>query len=567
MSFQVRILRHVLLAALVWAAAGQAVGQTKSGPNTPGAAPSSQELNPEARRGARPAAANADLFAPPSASPCPLATSKLSFKLQAVDVVGSSVKAEDLTAAYGKLIGAEIPVAKMCYIRDRLSEILFRRGRLARVEIPAQTISGGRLRIEVTEARIVAVRVRGDIGPGQDRVEAYLDKLRGMTPFDLDTAQRYLLLASDVPRVRISAALRPSAEGQGAIDLEVQLSRDPINYLAAVQNTGSQSLGPYGVLTRVDLNSFTAYGERSTFIVYRTVPQDEQWIAQLVEEARIGGEGLMGRLSLAYGQSRPGGELKPLDLHGVSFVGTAEVRYPLIRLRRYSVYAAAGVDYVNQLTAFPGGDVLSNDKLRIFWARVNGDFARPLSETFGVSGNGELEVRQGFTALGSSRAGDQNLSRTQGKPDATVVRFDGESHLTYRWLDLGLRAQAQWAGQPLLAYEEMAVGDLTIGRGYEPAVLSGDREASAELKLQVRPLRIFEGASLSPFAFGDIGYVSNLDLGSQDRTLRSAGLGVDVRLPFGIQGQLAWAHPFDKPFLTATTKPPDRILAQIVIAR
>ena len=36
-------------------------------------------------------------------------------------------------------------------------------------------------------------------------------------------------------------------------------------------NTGSDSLGPWGVLSRVDLNSFTSYGERTTLIAYRTV--------------------------------------------------------------------------------------------------------------------------------------------------------------------------------------------------------------------------------------------------------------------------------------------------------
>ena len=529
--------------------------------------PSSQELNPDARRGARPAASNSDLFAPPVAPPCPLANSTLSFKLQAVDVVGTTTDAAIVRAAYREFIGSDIPVSKICDIRDRLSLILFRRGRLARVEIPAQTIASGRLRIEVTEARIVAVRVRGDVGPAQDRVEAYLDKLRGMTPFDLDTAQRYLLLASDVPRVHVSAALRPSAEGQGAIDLEVQLTRDPINYLVATQNSGSDALGPWGVLSRVDLNSFTSFGERTTLIGYRTVLEDEQWIAQLVEEGRFGSSGLSGRVSLAYGQSRPGGLLAPLDLHGESFVGTAEMRYPLIRLRRYSVYASGGVDFINQITAFPGGDVLADDKLRIAWAKLSGDFIRDLGGQFAVSGNGELEVRKGFTVLGGSKAGDPGLSRIQGQPDATVVRFDGESHLTYRWLDLGLRTQAQYASQPLLAYEEMAVGDLTIGRAYEPAVLSGDREVSAELKLQVRPLTVFKRATLSPFVFADVGDVHNLDLGSQDRTLRSAGVGLDARLPYGIQAQLAWAHPFDKPFPSSPDKSPDRLLVQLVIAR
>ncbi|MBL8773405.1 MAG: ShlB/FhaC/HecB family hemolysin secretion/activation protein, partial [Phenylobacterium sp.] len=498
--------------------------------------------------------------------PCPLASSDLTFRLQAVDVVGSSIAPEDAQPAYRRLIGTEIPVSRICEIRDRLSLILFRKGRLARVEIPEQTISGGRLRIEVTEARIVAVRVRGDIGPGQDRVEAYLDKLRGMTPFDLDTAQRYLLLANDVPRVRVSAALRPSAEGQGGIDLEVQLSRDPWNYLVAAQNTGSESLGPWSVLGRVDLNSFTRFGERTTLIAYRTVTPNEQWIAQVVEEARFGSRGLVGRVSMAYGQSRPGGALSALKLQGVSFVGTAEVRYPVIRLRRYSAYAAAGVDLVSQKTAFPGGDVLADDQLRVVWARASGDFSRGLGARFNLSGEGSLEARKGFSVLGGSKAGEQGLSRIQGKPDAWLVRFEGEGHLTHRWVDLGLRTQAQWAAKPTLAYEELAIGDLTIGRGYEPAVLSGDRAASAEVKLQVRPQRIVNGVTLSPFAFADASYIKNLDIGSETRVLRSAGVGLEARLPFGVRAQVEWARPFDKPFPNAPNKPSDRVLFQLLVA-
>jgi len=272
-------------------------------------------------------------------------------------------------------------------------------------------------------------------------------------------------------------------------------------------------------------------------------------------------------VSLAYGQSRPGGELAPLELHGESFVGTAEMRYPLIRLRRYSVYASTGVDFIDQTTTFPGGDVLADDRLRILWAKLSADFNRSLFGQLGVSANGDFETRKGFSVLDGSHAGDPGLSRIQGQPDAWLVRFEGEGHLTYRWLDLGLRTQAQYTSQPLLAYEEMAVGDLTIGRAYDPAVLTGDRVAAAEVKLQVRPLPVFRGITLSPFVFSDISYVNNLEVGSQDRTLRSAGVGVDARLPFGVQAQLAYAHPFDNPFPTSTTPPPERFLVQLVIAR
>lgn len=555
----------VLVGAMVTVAA-QAHAQATP-PVGAATAPSRQELNPDERRSVRPQVRNTDLFSAPSALPCPLESSTLTFKLQGVDIVGSSVNPEDAKAAYEDLVGTTIPVSKICQIRDRLSSILFKRGRLARVEVPEQTISGGRLRLEVTEARIVAVRVRGDVGPGQDRVEAYLEKLRGMTPFDLDTAQRYLLLANELPGMRIAAALRPSAEGRGAIDLEVQVSRDAVDYLAAVQNTGSESLGPWSVLARTDLNSFTKFGERTTLIGYHTLTDNEQWIAQVVEEAEFGADGLTGRASLAYGQSRPGAVLKPLKLEGESFVASASVRYPIIKLRRYSLSVSGGLDMVNQTTTFPGGDVLADEKLRILWTKANGEFVRNLGEGLAISGTADIEVRKGLSGLGASKAGDPTLSRIQGHPDAWLVRYDSDTHLTYRWLDVGLRTEGQYANTPLLSYEEQAVGGLTIGRGYEPAVLSGDKALAAELKLQIKPIPIAKRFSVSPYIYYDQAYVDNLDTGSESRTLRSYGGGVETRLPFGIRASLAYADPLDKPFRTATDKPASRVIFQLVIAR
>jgi len=551
------------------ALAGPARAQTPppSPPPRPAAvAPSREQLDPE--RQAPPPARERDLFSAPAPLPCPLAESKVTFRLEDVEISGSTTPAARLKSAYEDLIGQTVPVSAICEIRDRLSLLLFREGLLARVEAPAQTISGGRLKLVVIEARIVSVRVRGDIGPAQDKVEAYLDKLRGLAPFDLRTAQRYLLLANEVPGVRITAALKPSAEGRGAIDLDVQVSRRPVDLLAAVQNTGSESLGPWSALARADFNSFTRFGERTTLILYRTVPDDEQWIVQLVEEARFGSSGLLGRASIAYGQSHPGDVLKPLALKGESFVFTPELQYPLLKLKRLNLNLAGGFDVVSQKTKFPGGGLLANDKLRVLWTGVTADYQQPLlGDRLLAIGRSSLQVRKGLAGLGASKPDSFELSRFEGRPDAWVVRFESDNQLASRFAALGLRVQAQYADKPLLSYEEMAVGDLTIGRGYEPAVLSGDRVVAAELKLTPRELRFGDSWGFTPFLFCDASQVENLDTGSENRTLTSAGAGVEARLPYGVRASLTWAHPFDKPFPTQAEKPDDRILFQLVVAR
>lgn len=545
-------------------------------------APSRQEVNPEQGVAARARQRPVDMFAAPAAGECPLRDSTLTFTLRSVTVLNSETGSRAAAEAFGDLNGREMKVGEICEIRDRLANLLYGQGILARVLIPEQTIADGALKLDVVEGRIVAVRVRGDVGRGQDKVEDYLEQLRNLTPFDLDTAYRYLHLASRVPGIRIRTALVPSTAGvRGAIDLDVTVERRKTAFLGAVQNHGSKSLGPWGVLARADLNSFTRYGERTSLIAYRTVTANEQWIVQLVEEARIGDSGWIAKASVAYGKSKPGGVLKPLGLIGDSKVATLEASYPLIIHRQGVLTAGGGLEAVNQFTGFPGGGALADDKLRVFWLGLDGDYALGLGERLSLTANGRAEARKGFSWLGGSKAGAPSLSRFEGKPGAWVARFEGEGQLTRTYEQPGaasqlrLKLKAQYAADPLLSYEEMAVGDLTIGMGYEPAVLSGDRVVSAELRgSHTFPVELSEKVqfTLMPFVFGDISRIQNLDTGSESRTLRSAGAGIEAELgkgPFDtrIRASLAWAHPFDKPFPTAPDKPSDRILVQIVISR
>ena len=485
------------------------------------------------------------------------------------------------------MIGKDVPVSAICEIRDRLAGMLFRRGVFARVEIPAQniTLAEGSVSLEVIEARIVSVRyhTQGDIGPVQSKVEAYLDRLRGMAPFNLDTAQHYLLLANDLPGVQVVATPRPSTvpaatpeDARGALDLDVQITRRALDEVAAVQNSSSSALGPWSGIARVDFNSFTSFGERTSLIGYSTLGNNEQEVVQLLEEARIGGQGLTARASFAYGRSRPGDVLAPLNLRGESYVGNAELYYPLVRLRRENLTLHAGMDFINQTTDFPGGGALSEDSLRVLWGRADGSAQHQfLDPTFlgyvTTMADLSIEGRKGIDALGSSQPGAVALSRIEGRADAFVVRGEGQGSVRFdpagrgaAWV-LSARFQGQWANKPLLAYEEQPIGNLSIGRGYDPDAVSGDRVIASEFRSQIGPIAIGRHLSVSPYAFYDIAKVTNLDTGSQDVTVRSFGGGAELRLmPYNIRADLAYAKPLDKPFAAALTKPPARFLLQVV---
>ncbi|ODT89529.1 ShlB/FhaC/HecB family hemolysin secretion/activation protein [Phenylobacterium sp. SCN 70-31] len=540
--------------------------QPAPGAPTPGV--TAAELDPSTRVSRPPPPRAGSAFAPEPPGPCPLESSDVQVNLSSVTFRGvTALDDDELRAAYAEYLGRSQPVSVVCAIRDRAARIIFDRGVLARVEIPEQRISGGALVLEVIEAHVVNVRVRGDVGPVQETIERYAEKLRGMKPFDMARAQRYLLLASDTPGVRVRAAIRPSSSPErGAVDIDLTVARDGPTAFANVQNTGSKAVGRWGGLLRAEFAGFTPYGESTALTVFHTLDSKEQWLVQLAETARFGSEGLVGRASITYGQSEPGGALAPVDLQSKSLVGNIEAAYPLLRSRNRNLYLAGGLDVVDQKTDFGGVTRLSHDQLRVVYARADGDYRTELSGR-PLLLRGGATLRKGLSILGGSDSGDVLLSRFAGKPDAWVLKAQGGADIVLGERLTGMfRGQAQYSDSVLLPYEQISVGGLTVGRGYDPAAALGDKGLSGAFELRYGPHQLHPKVQAAPYAFFDAGYVVNnktsVTLAEKDRTLTSVGAGVIFRLFNRANLEVTYAHPLD------ATRPGgprrgDRVLIQL----
>lgn len=536
----------------------------------PGATPgtTAAELNPDTRVSRPPPSRAAGAFAPEPPGPCPLETSNVQVTLNSVVFRGATAVGEDaLRAAYAPYLGKPQPVSVICRIRDSAARIVFDAGVLARVEIPEQRIAGGALVLEVIEAHVVNARVRGDVGPAQAAVERYAEKLRGMKPFDMDKAQRYLLLASDVPGLRVRAAVRPSTSGErGAVDIDLNVTRQGPSLIANVQNSGSKSVGRWGGLLRADLAGYTAYGDSTSITAFHTLDSNEQWLVQLAETARFGSEGLTASGSITYGESRPGGSLKPLDLKSRSVVGNLEVAYPVLRSRSQNLNLAAGLDVVDQKTVASGFGLLSRDKLRVAYARADGDYRTEFARRPALL-TGGLTLRKGLSILDASEAGEVTLTRALAKPAAWTLRAQGGADVVLsERVTASVRAQAQYAGDVLLPYEQMSLGGLTIGRGYDPAALLGEKGVSAAFEVRYGPTQLHPKVLASPYAFVDAGYVANnktdLTLLEKDRSLTSVGAGVVFRLFNRANLEVTYAHPLHSTG-PGRSRPGDRVLIQL----
>jgi hemolysin activation/secretion protein len=532
------------------------------------APPSASELNP-AQRAPAPTPtpqSRGDILSAPEPGPCPLRDSKLTFKLSSVAFTGAdTLTADDLAPAYAGLVGKTVPVSTLCDIRDSASQILFHRGIFARVEIPQQKISKGEVTFEVIEAYIARVRVLGGDTNAQAKVEDYIEMLRGMKPFNIEEAQRYLFLASDVPGVTISATLKPAGKERGAIELDVTVaSYRPFDALLNVENFGSTEVGQFGGLLRVDLNSFTPWGDRTTIVDYQTFDIKKQNVAQLLEEVRLGDDGWITHFSISDGQTHPLGALTPLDLFSLSYVSDLDVAYPVIRRRYENLTLTGGFNFIAEKVD-AASSVLSRDNLRIFYVSASG--YKTFRWDLPVWVQGEFVLRKGIESLGASSLDNPLLSRPGGNPGAFVVRSDGAARIgPYEDFTANLNYQAQYSDSALLTYEQQAVGNFTIGRGYDPASLNGDRAIAGSAELHYSPMPVDWVVTASPYGFYDIARVWNRTPGSQNREVRSLGGGITFQVTQRLRIDTFYAHPLDRISDVAPEKPGDRMFLNLTVS-
>jgi hemolysin activation/secretion protein len=543
-----------------------ALAQVAVAPPTP-----PQELNPAARAPSpgqlKP---QNDILAPPETGPCPFRDSSLTFTLTSVTFHGAEDLGPDAFAsAYQGMIGQHVPVAAICDIRDRASAMLFHHGILARVDIPPQKMSKGALQLDVTEAYVAAVEVHGDAGPAKAKVDDYVEMLRGMKPFDINKAQRYLFLANDIPGVRIAATLKPSRQGPGAIDLDIEVTYTPVAGVLNVQNYNSRETGPWGTTARVDFNSLTELGDQTSLIGFTTPDFEKERVIQGIEQIRPGPEGLIASLSFAYGLTKPGYDLAPLEIDSTSYVGEFNLSYPLIRSRLGNLNLEGGFDAVDQTVDVFHNTQLSHDALRVLYVKADGN--QKWRTAIPVSISGDIQVRKGLEILGASRSGEQGLSRVGGQPEAWDLRADGQVNV--QWLPyFGItgRATAQYADQTLLTYEDFSVGNLTIVRGYDPSAVIGDRGIGGSLQGNLGAFPLNDIFAVSGYGFFDIAHVQNVNNvdPEQDDTLRSVGGGLVFSLSLLAQWNLdlTYAHPLDAVSLLATRPPPDEYLLNLTVS-
>jgi hemolysin activation/secretion protein len=486
--------------------------------------------------------------------------------------------AEALRPAFAPFVGREIPVATICEIRDRAATILREAGYIAAVEVPEQRIADGNVRFQVLMAKLVGLRVRGEAGRSERTIAAYLERLTAQEVFNRYEAERYLLLAGDLPGFDVRLALRAAGGARGEVIGEVTVVRQPASVELTIQNLGSRELGRWGALLRGQVFGLTGLGDRTTLAVYSTAETSEQQTLQIGHDFRIGGDGLAIGGQLTYAKASPDLRLAGVDVDSRTLFATLEASYPFVRRQSRTVRGAAGLDIIDQdidFNAIP----LNRDRLRVAFARVT-------ATALGLSPGNPLytpaepvwrlgltaEIRRGLDLFGASPGCGPGLAacfapgvvpptRLEGDPTATVLR--GAASAEWRpmpKLTLALDLRGQLSGNPLLSFEEFSAGNYTAGRGYDPGTLLGESGIGLQAELRYgsaypeRPDRF----AAEPYLFFDHAWVWNEDRLFVIPRQELSSIGAGIRAAYGdrFRLDLLVAVPLDRAgFQTARGDP------------
>lgn len=507
-------------------------------------------------------------------SPCPLADPQYrDIKVTISEVTFAGLKGAapaDLEAAWKPLTGEQQPIAALCDIRDAAGTILRNMGYLAAVQVPTQRIENGQVRMEVLYARVTAIRARGETRGAERKLQEYLSKLTQDEIFDRDKAERYLLLARDLPGYNVQLTLKPAGSAPGDLIGEVTVLREPLVADLTVQNLASQSTGRWGAQLRAQAFGLTGLGDATTLSFYSTADFKEQHILQASHEFRPGSEGLTlgGQITHAWTKPDLGATVVPVQLKARTLFASLYGRYPLVRSQKQNLWLGAGFDLVDQRVDLIGP--LTRDRLRVIWARLDAntiDLSHP-SPAWRMSAN--LELRQGLnifdatrTCIGAGCVGAVPTSRFDGSPGATVLRGQAEYERAFGNVSLAFMPRAQYAFKPLLSFEEFSGGNYTVGRGYDAGDIIGD--SGAAFSIEARGPRIqlggHDGPRVQPYAFGDAAWVWNRGIAGSDR-LVSVGGGVRAELGSRFRLDATLAVPLEKVGLQ-TRKPGARFLISL----
>lgn len=413
------------------------------------------------------------------------AVDEIEFDVKGVEIEGLTHFSKAFAdALFAPLLNKKVGLSALREAASALEDKYRERGFfLVRVFIPPQQVNNGIFKVRVIEGFVSNVFVEGSNAAMNDKVKAYAQALTGLRPIDLPSLERILLMINDIPGIAGTAVLRPGAT-LGASELVLSVSQVKNSHVGMFSNTGSNTTGPYSMSYMGSINQpFNSLGQLSVGLtVGGNASNSYTGLASV--NARysqaVGSRGLIVSFGGSRSAARPRGYLEDLDIVSNAYSISPRMRYPLQRSRASSVYLDAGLA-INRSETTALGDILTSDRSTVSDVALSWSLNGWLDGTQTMG----LVVSRGLRLLGAFDKDAATPSAAGFDPEFLkyVMTFQRLQPLPNRF-SARMQAIGQATQNTLLAGEQIVFGASTIGRGYTPAIIAGDRGIGAMLELR-----------------------------------------------------------------------------------
>lgn len=482
--------------------------------------------------------------------PMEAAQLKLKFKLNDIVLHGNTVFSnEELLPLYKTKLHKTITVGELFEIVDSITDFYRNSGYvLSFATLPPQRGKKGVVTINIVEGYIASVSVIGNPRGAKCLTLGITQRMTKCPPMSINPLRNAMLLVNEIPGVTSRAVIRPAAKGIGAADLFLDTNAKLFSAYVSYDDYGTRYIGPQQMTASATLYSAISSGDSTQVVFTKTPKGNELGFLDVNYNAPWSDDGTRWTLGMTRVRTHPLFVLAPFNVDGFSSNFYTSVTYPYIRTRSQSLNLTLGFNYLDSNTTqldLP----LYTDHLRNLDVGFNYNFA----DSYYGSNLLLMNLRKGLPILGYTNDTSQFTAETS-RPGgyATYTKFSAQysrlQSITSRLSLLGL-VRGTWAFVPLLSSEQYTFGGITLGRGYDPAEIIGDRGigGSFELRYDVTMNNFIN--SLQFYTFYDIGAMWNIlvNFASPAKiSASSTGLGVRLNMTKYVSGNLLWAQPLTK---------------------
>jgi hemolysin activation/secretion protein len=488
------------------------------------------------------------------------------FHVDSIMVTGATlVDSSQIRAAVAGFEHTDMTLRKAMDIADSITAIYQKAGfPLARAIVPAQTLSGGMLKIDVIEARYGKATLNNNSRVGDRILQSTLASIESGQVVEQSQLDRTILLLSDVPGVKVDATLAPGA-AVGTTDLDVTTTAASLvsgsgvlddagnRYTGRIRASANLAIAsPLGIGDQVTANFLTSGNGLNDIALGYSAPIYDV-------SNRIGAD-----YSALHYQLEDG--LDRLDARGTASVADFWGAHAFIRGTTANLSGRLEFAHKQLDDTIGVADIRTNRHTDSIAATLSAD----VRDQFLGGGLNSIALTGTAGQLGFDSADaaalDAKTAKTAGgygKVDLTLSRLQSIDTDTSLYLSFA----SQFASSNLDSSEQMIVGGPSSVRGYDVGSLSGDEGDFLTFELR-RHLNLPVPGEWQAKTFVDIGYLktnrNQWISGINSAHLSSVGFGLDWYGPEQWTGQLEVAKAVGgAPSLLGNLVPPVRVWLEV----